>query len=324
MEIMPAPTQEELSMYSNLWGKRKEGDQAIWKETEAKQPRLAHTSKWKGNRGKDSRANTGSASSHQMDLINMMSRLVLRHEDAISLSRESGLLPVPAHRGHSGDDHHKALFETSKMWKADKNARPLEKRHPLRVVMFRVVLQELESRMTRLVSSEELKALNKDGLVCWNYLEYDPALKKEKPSSPTVRGKTPDHAGDNASIPQLQATCGILRGRSAAHGSRGGDVIPEDAGMQIPQGPDAAIPIGSQTAGDDQALHRSRFLACVLMNPVNRCYQNSVLLSLWWLHISCAHALPGWLHSICSRVTLMPRTDLRNDTEWQAIICAWL
>ena len=84
---------------------------------QAATPRLsvAPQNKGKGNKSKDQRSTA--TSSQQTDLINMMSRLVLRREDAISIARANQGYCLFLRTANTLETISKALYETSKLGK---------------------------------------------------------------------------------------------------------------------------------------------------------------------------------------------------------------
>ena len=67
----------------------------------------------------------------------------------------------------------------------------------------------------------------------------------------------------------------------------------------------------------------TRFLQLSLSNNANQCYQNTVYLSLYWLHAVAAFPLPQALLQISERALQSGRYDLMKDDTWLTFLSDW-
>ncbi|OLQ08498.1 LINE-1 retrotransposable element ORF2 protein [Symbiodinium microadriaticum] len=199
---MAAPSMGELQMYADLWSKQNPPKR---KEEEAqepnKQPRLqpepkslATSSQGKQGKGQGPQSGqrqrqkqTTNLSSKAEQLVNMLARLSLRHEDALSMMRSDRGYCLFLRTAQSPETITQSLYLSAQAWKEQRQEKPQERRHPLRVVLFSLVMQEFSMRLDNIIHTPELLAQAKQnemvtevqGKPCWTYLGYDGVTKRE-------------------------------------------------------------------------------------------------------------------------------------------------
>ena len=201
MQVQP-PTSSELQLYQNLWrapARKRDPSPAAVKDNKSLKTQTGKSQqagrKGKGYPGKSQGGQPSErASDNQHQLVGMLARLAIRHEDALSLQRADRGFCLFLRTADSEETITRQLFLTSQKWKENRTQQPQARRSPLRVVLFSMVLQALQDRAIATMSDEESrkKAIEaqlikptedgKGGMQrSWIYLAYDPNEKKEMP-----------------------------------------------------------------------------------------------------------------------------------------------
>ena len=201
MMVQP-PSEKELQLYEGLWAKpRRKRDpspegEASHGRQESKASKTDQGGKHQGQGRKGKGYNGKNKDVPQRgdnsQLINVMARLAIRHEDSWSLQRADHGFCLFLRTANSEETITKQLFQTSQTWKEHKAQNPQARRSPLRVVLFTMILQVLMDRAKQVLEDAEARKkaveaqmiqMQEDGkgsaMPSWVYLDYNPSEKKE-------------------------------------------------------------------------------------------------------------------------------------------------
>ena len=365
MMVQP-PSEKELQLYEGLWAKPRRkrdpspegeashgGQESKASKTDQGGKHQGQGRKGKGYNGKNK--DVPQRGDHSQ-LINMMARLAIRHEDSWSLQRADHGFCLFLRTADSEETITKQLFQTSQTWKEHKAQNPQARRSPLRVVLFTMILQVLMERAKQVLEDAEArKKAVEDGkgsaMPSWVYLDYNPSEKKE-----VMDQNTPPLDQDRL-MRRLKATQEHTHGEMILrfHGLR--PLAMEMEGdqylmvLEISQSSKEALQvladlrdltnnsiwkligarfrrdriqaIGHAHSGNDQGTDIQLFMRIVLLNPSNRCYQNSLLMVLQWLRSMCGIILPSQLDDIMTQLTSHARIDVVNIPDWMRLLGTW-
>ena len=228
---LPPPSQSELQMYGAFWGppKRKEepSHAEAEEQTQNKHPKLqidakssapapkrsAKPGKGQGHNAQKDRSKPSSGHNPKMDqMFIMMVRLLLRHEDALALSRADQGYCLFLRTAETPETIVRPLFLTAQEWKRQRQDAPTDRRQPLRVILLSLVIQELCDRIQKIVNDPDLLEQAKANQMVvlqqdkpyWNYLGYDVRNNKE-----TVDADTPPMEHDRVvrRLQDLRQSC---------------------------------------------------------------------------------------------------------------------
>ena len=172
--LLPSNTME--SEARNLGSEEELGESSKRRKTEtgkgkSKQPSLSK------NRPSDPK---------MQSILVSLARLSLRHEDALNTERQDTGFMLYMTTGEAGI--HRALLKISEAWKAQRLTNPLSVNSPLRLLLFRACIEELQLRINKLQagadkeSKEILQACVTKGMIDaeqrFHYRRWDP--KKEE------------------------------------------------------------------------------------------------------------------------------------------------
>ena len=162
------------------------------------------------------------------------------------------------------------------------------------------------------------------------------------PPDETPQGHTGAHSWrDDSALPRATSPGYGDGGRSIPHGA--GDLSVKQRGAtgigrstrpheqqhmeahrsSLSEGQDSEIAIGHAHSGNDQGTDIQLFMRIVLLNPSNRCYQNSLLMVLQWLRSMCGIILPSQLDDIMTQLTSHARIDVVNIPDWMRLLGTW-
>ena len=115
-----------------------------------------------------------------------MARLVLRHEDSLSIAAsENGYMLFIKANGPASILP--GLYQAGQEWKKKKEEDPSSLKLPLRVILFQLMIRELIDRLKKLGNQEILKQAVEAKLCCVNkmfcYVQWDEKEKKRTPRS---------------------------------------------------------------------------------------------------------------------------------------------
>ena len=83
------------------------------------------------------------------------------------------------------------------------------------------------------------------------------------------------------------------------------------------------IAAGHTHSRDDQGTDLQRYMRIVLLNPSNRCYQNSLLMVFQWLKSMHGVILPSPLNGIMTQISSSARIDVANVPGWTNLMGTW-
>ena len=201
MMIQP-PSATELQLYQGLWAKpsRKRDPTTEGEASNGRQESKAFKTDQGGKSQSQGRKGKGYTGKNRdvpqrgdnSQLLNMMARLAIRHEDSWSLQRADHGFCLFLRTAATEETITKQLFQTSQTWKENKAQHPQARRSPLRVVLFMMILQVLIDRAKLVMEEEDSRKkaieaqmiqVKDDGkgsaMPSWVYLEYNPVEKKE-------------------------------------------------------------------------------------------------------------------------------------------------
>ena len=189
-----APTATELQMFSRLlpgttqkrtpsMPEASPGSEVAAPETKYPRTEGGKTKPPKGSRkgkGPIPREESNAGSQRQLALlqqtVNMLGRLVLRHEDARATQRANSGYVLLLCTGQATESMPGPLYQASQLWKKQKELGKATS--PLRVILWVLVLEELGSRA--LQSAIQGGLIEREGdQTSWNYLAWDAQAKRE-------------------------------------------------------------------------------------------------------------------------------------------------
>ena len=202
-----APTATELQMFSHLlpgtaqkrtpsMPEASPGSEVAAPETKCPRTEGGKTKPPKGSRkgpdkgkGPIPREESSAGSQRQLALlqqtVNMLGRLVLRHEDAHAIQRTNSDYVLLLRSGQATESMPGPLYQASQLWKKQKELGKATS--PLRVILWALLLEELGSRASLLLqNSQAMQSAIQGGLIeregdqtSWNYLAWDAQAKRE-------------------------------------------------------------------------------------------------------------------------------------------------
>ena len=91
----------------------------------------------------------------------------------------------------------------------------------------------------------------------------------------------------------------------------------------LPERQNPEIATGYARSRDDQGTELQQYMRIVLLNPSNRCYQNSLLMVFQWLNSMHGVILPNPLNGVMTLISSSARIDVANIPDWTHLMGTW-